>query len=174
MAEQPNTLSSIRFSDEDSPTGSSTEHATLAADRQQRDLLGLALQCSSTIANDKEYKIPIPQPQPQPQALPDEKIASCPVHRALLTGPPVDAAISDGPASDPKNTLMPMERYLAEGLAERYALFSFSYSETGREWARFSDCVCGRVVDAQSAAALQGSSDAAFISSDWGIVSKSD
>jgi len=139
MAEQPNNLVSIRFSDEDNPTGSSTEHTTHTAKRQQHELLGLALQYSSTIANDKEYKIPIPQPQ----ALSDEKIASCPVHRDLLAGLSVDAAVSNGTAPDPKNTLMPMERYLAEGLAERYALFSFSYSETGREWARFSDCVCG-------------------------------
>jgi hypothetical protein len=171
MAEQPNNLVSIRFSDEDSPIGSSTEHTTLAAKRQQHDLLGLALQYSSTIANDKEHEIPIPQPQ----ALHDEKIASCPAHLALLAGLPVDAAIRDGTALDPKNTLMPMERYLAEGLTERYALFSFNCSETGREWARFSDCLCGEyLVDAQIAAALQGSSDAAFISSDWGIVSMSD
>jgi hypothetical protein len=75
------------------------------------------------------------------QAATDEKIAACPIHKTLLSGFHAIAATSRATTSEPQSMLMPVERYLAEGPDERYALVSISHSETG-EWARYSGCLC--------------------------------
>jgi hypothetical protein len=113
------------------PVGFSTEH------RQEQDLSGLTVQASTTnvleskLDNSKEFI----------EAIPEEQIRVCPVHGALfggLYGPTVR------PNPSQRTSHMPLERYVAEGLAERYALLSLNQMETGGEWARYSACLCGR------------------------------
>jgi hypothetical protein len=101
--------------------------------RQEQDLLGLTLQAS----NNSEVGIS----ESASQAVLEEKIAACPVHSTLLSGLQGDANALLGQGAGPK--LIPIERYVAEGLAERYTLLSLSHSNTGAEWARYSSCLCG-------------------------------
>jgi hypothetical protein len=102
--------------------------------QQEHDLLGLALITSndsvpdSRVDSDKEGL----------EARTQDNISACPIHRSILSN--VEAL----PSQAGELKCMPMERFLAEGLAERYALLSPSYSNTGGEWTRYSACLCGR------------------------------
>ncbi len=66
--------------------------------------------------------------------------ASCPVHKAFLAGVHSKMDAQPGQAGELKH--MPMDRYLAEGVTERYALFSLSSTSAGEDWARYSECIC--------------------------------
>jgi hypothetical protein len=106
--------------------------------QQRHDLLGLALQDSRDDLLDNELQ----SPKNSAESISQEQISACPVHGALL------AELQDttrhlssqgqGMAS------MPMERFLAEGLAERYTLLKISQTETEGDWARYSACLCHR------------------------------
>jgi len=106
--------------------------------RQEQDLLGLTLQTPKNSLPDNEMNTP----NTLLQAVPEEKIVACPLHNALLAGLLADEVTSDGTASDSKSMLMPMDRYLAEGLGERYALLNLRPSDAEGDWARYSGCLC--------------------------------
>jgi hypothetical protein len=103
--------------------------------RQEQDLAGLTLQASNTNVLDNESETS----KEAIEAMPQEQIWACPVHAAVLSRLSGD---TDLPNQEPAP--MPIERYVAEGLAERYALLSLSQAETGGEWARYSACICDR------------------------------
>jgi hypothetical protein len=110
---------------------------THAVHRQQNDLFGLTLQTPNNSSSDDEMEIshtPLP-------AAPEEKITACAVHISLLAGLYADPATSRAAAPGPNEMLIPMDRYLAEGLAERYALLGLGHEGTG---ARYSGCLCGK------------------------------
>jgi hypothetical protein len=60
---------------------------------------------------------------------------NCPVHNILLA----EYHSRQGPA--PLAGPIPMERYLEEGVADRYAIFNLNKSNTG-DWARYNGCTC--------------------------------
>jgi hypothetical protein len=113
---------------------------THSVHRQQNDLLGLTLQTPNSSSSDdgmKNSHTPLLE-------VPEEKIAACAVHVALLAGLHAGPATSRATAPGPKEMPIPMDRYLAEGLAERYALLGLGREGTGREGARYSGCLCGK------------------------------
>jgi hypothetical protein len=115
-------------------------HITPSRHRQQHGVLGLTLQTTNYTLPQNAMNIS----DTSLQAVPEEKITTCPVHNALLEGWHAGTAISQATAFEPKDMTLPMDRYLAEGQAERYALLSLSHPETGGEWARYSSCLCGK------------------------------
>jgi hypothetical protein len=147
MADESDDLQSATFSNEDTLADPSTGDITYSADRQQHDLLGLSLQTAINGLSNNETKAPNNSfHNTALQAVLGEKVAACPVHKTLLAGFHASAVTGGATTSEPKSKLMPMGRYLAEGLEERYALVSVSQSETGGEWARYySACLCGQV-----------------------------
>jgi hypothetical protein len=112
---------------------------------QEYDILGLTLQSSTSVsphANELQTSNEALQP------ISHEQISACPVHSALVIGDHEEED-PDSPDIDSQRVLpcrgmghTPIERYLAEGLAERYALFSPSQAETAGEWARYFGCLC--------------------------------
>jgi hypothetical protein len=144
MADKLYDLLGTEFSAEDTPADPSMGYIAHAFHRQQNDLLGLTLQPFNNTIPDNEMKTSSTSlHNVSLHAVPDEKIAACPVHRTLLAGLHAIAVTSRATTSEPKSMLLPMELYLAESLAERYALVSVSHSETG-DWARYSGCLCGK------------------------------
>jgi hypothetical protein len=102
------------------------------AHQQEYDLLGLALQTSnnSQPANGVE---PFKEgPKAESQGL----VSTCPVHSAILS----NADILPTHVGELKH--MPLDRYIAEGLVERYALLDVGPSDSGGQWARYSSCLC--------------------------------
>jgi hypothetical protein len=116
------------------PAGFWSEHVK---HRQEQDLAGLTLQASNTNGLDNESETS----KEVIEAMTQEQIWACPVHAAVLSRLYGDTDLPN-PSQEPAP--MPIERYVAEGLAERYALLSLSQTETGGEWARYSACICGR------------------------------
>jgi hypothetical protein len=144
MADKLYELLGTDSSAEDTPADPSMGYIARAFHRQQNDLLGLTLQPFNNTIPDNEMKISSTFLHNNSlQAVPDEKIAACPFHRTLLVGFHAIAVTSRATTSDPKSMLLPMERYLAESLAERYALVSISHLEI-EDWARYSGCLCGK------------------------------
>jgi hypothetical protein len=109
--------------------------------RPQHGLLGLALQTynNGLPGNEVHASKEVIEATPHDQ----EQIPSrlCPIHKSLLAGIPLNMDAQPGQVTESKHT--PMERYLAEGLVERYALFSIGMTNAGEEWARYSGCLCG-------------------------------
>jgi len=108
-----------------------------AKHRQEQDLACLTLRASNTNVLDNESETS----KEAIEAMPQEQIRACPVHAAVLSRLYGD---TDLPYPNEEQAPMPIERYVAEGLAERYALLSLSQTETGGEWARYSACICER------------------------------
>jgi hypothetical protein len=105
--------------------------------RQEQDLSGLTLQASNNDILDNELETS----KEVIEAIPQKQIRACPVHGALFAGLYGDTDLLPNPSQE--TGPMPIQRYVAEGLAERYALLSSNQTETGGEWARYSGCRCG-------------------------------
>jgi hypothetical protein len=125
--------------DKNTSAGPSTQYIAHAAHRQHHDLLGLILPAPNNHPLDHETNISYTPAQ----ITNDEKIVACPVHGTLSAGFYADDAIRYENAAVYKSAstplLAPMDRYVAEGLAERYTLVKVGYPGTGRE---FSRCLC--------------------------------
>lgn len=102
--------------------------------QQEYDLLGLALQLS----NDSQTANGVEPFNEGPEARSQDLACACPVHSTI----PSNTEVLPAQAGELKHT--PMNRYLAEGLAERYALFDIGPSDNGGQWARYSGCLCGQ------------------------------
>ncbi len=63
----------------------------------------------------------------------EELNSACPIHSALLAALNAATVTSGGITSELEGTFKPIDRYLAEGIEERYALLSVSDSDTGGE-----------------------------------------
>lgn len=124
-----------RFGTQGTSTDLSLECATYG---QEHDLLGLSSQTAGESVRDNETEIQ----KRFTETMHQEEIRSCPIHGALIARLHGDEDFP--PKSSQASGLTPMERYLAEDLAERCAILSLSHSETGREWARYSGCLCGK------------------------------
>jgi hypothetical protein len=123
-----------RFSTQGTSADLSLECAT---NRREHDLLGLTLQTANGSVHDNERETS----KTLIETIPRGQIRACPLHDALIAGLHGDEEFPPEPSQ--ASGLMPMERYLAEDLAERCALLSLNHSEMGREWARYSGCLCG-------------------------------
>jgi hypothetical protein len=96
-------------------------------------LLGLAVQTSTTSLLDDK----IDTSETAPQAIFQVHKSICLVHSRTF-------ASAEGQAVRLEKA--PLDRYLAEGLSERYALVNISTSDAVWKWARYSDCLCGESV----------------------------
>lgn len=94
------------------------------AQRQEYDLLGLSLQ----IPGNEIFQVPL-----------RIQVSACPIHNALFQENLSSAIPMQGSAAMSMLSFTSIDRYLAEGLAERYAIYSAS--GTG-EWARYHGCQC--------------------------------
>jgi hypothetical protein len=145
MADKPYDLLGTESNYEDTSADPSMGDITYSAHRQQNDLLGLTLQMPNTCLSNNETKISNASLQNASlQAASDEKIAACPVHNALHAKLHADTLTGNGTTSEPNRVLMPMKRYVAEGVEERYALFDVGQAESGGDWARYFGCLCGK------------------------------
>ncbi len=98
--------------------------------RQEQDLLGLA----SETTNDASWRrSESDSPDEVLGAVPRDQMSACPIHSRILSGQEKRPVRGEQPVH------MPMDRYLAEGLVERYALLSL---DDGEQWARYFHCVC--------------------------------
>jgi hypothetical protein len=100
--------------------------------QQQHDLLGLALQTSAGRVPDDEVETSYEGPR----AIDEDHIPTCPIHRSILS----NTSIPIVPGGEQMVT--PMDRYLAEGIQERYALVHVGISDSEEPWARYKDCLC--------------------------------
>jgi hypothetical protein len=116
-------LIGIEFINKGASTNPLIYHTTYATYRY-RDLLGLSMQSSNCLLNCTDGKVS----NIILQVMLEQKMTPCPRHSALLSRFPTDPSISHDPPSD----LTPIERHLAEGIAERCALFAVNNSETGQ------------------------------------------
>ena len=125
------------FLNEEHPADLSTGQSS---HRQQHDLLGLALQIdnSGLPGNKVHASNEVSEATPHDQ---EQVFASlCPMHKALLAG--VQSSMDGQPGQARELKYIPMERYLAEDLEERYALFNLGRTSVGEEWVRYSGCLC--------------------------------
>jgi hypothetical protein len=120
----------LNTQDEDNQEDCLEKHLTY---QQKYYLLGLALQTptSSLTSNEAETS------NAALQAIPQGHMHTCPILSGILSS----ADALHGQAGGLKQS--PIDRYLAEDLAERYALVDISPSDTGWQWARYSGCRCG-------------------------------
>jgi hypothetical protein len=100
--------------------------------QQQQDLLGLALQTSASRVTDDEMETP----HEGPCAIDEDHIPTCPIHRSILLNT-IIPIIPEG-----EQMVAPMDRYLGEGIQERYALIHYRASDSEELWARYKDCRC--------------------------------
>jgi hypothetical protein len=98
--------------------------------QHEYNLLGLALQTSTTslLGNKKDTS------EAAPQAIFQVHKSTCPALSHTL-------ASAEGEVVQLEEA--PLDRYLAEGLSERYALVNISTSDAVWKWARYPDCLCG-------------------------------
>lgn len=128
------------YNDEITLAGPPNEEIAHTAYKKQYDLLGLTPPTTHEYLPDEDMACS----DSSLQRAHDEKIAACPVHGALLTKFHTERDIVSEVAREPQSTLtpLPMDRYLAEGLDERYALLNINHPGRGGEWARYSACIC--------------------------------
>ena len=119
----------IGFSTGDHLCDSSKEHLK---HRQEQDLLGLASKTFTNSVPDNEAD----SSDEVLEAIPQDRISACPVHSGILSS----ADTLPGQVGEIKYA--PMDRYLAGGLTERYALLNIAPSGSGGQWARFFSCLC--------------------------------
>jgi hypothetical protein len=100
--------------------------------QQEYDLLGLILQAS----NDSQSGNGVEPFKESPEAGPQDLVSTCSVHSTILSNAEVL------PAQRGELKHMPMDRYRAEGPAERYSLFDIGPSDDDGQWARYSSCIC--------------------------------
>jgi hypothetical protein len=104
---------------------------------REYDLLGLALQTADgSIPNDE-----IDTAEALIETRHQGQMNVCPIQTALFAQ--LHNVEDNTPKSNQETAQLPMERYLLEGFAERYALVSIDQSGTGGDWAMYSDCRCG-------------------------------
>jgi hypothetical protein len=137
-AGEPYDLLNTEFNGEDTLADPSMGHITPAAYRQQHDLLGLALQTDNNglPANEVHWSKEVTEAAPYDQK--QTFTGLCPIYKALLAE--IQSDVNAQRAREVKH--IPMERYLAEDLAERYALISLGPTQAGEEWERYSRCLC--------------------------------
>jgi hypothetical protein len=99
--------------------------------QQEHDLIGLALQTSITAVPNDEVEIS----HEGPRSVNDGHISICPIHHSILSS-------ADKLKVQEGQKLVPIVRYLAEGLQERYALVNVETSDSEEQWARYKDCRC--------------------------------
>jgi hypothetical protein len=121
----------LNTEDKDNQEGYAKKHP---AYQQEYDILGLALQSSTNSLPCNE----VGASNVALQAISQGHMNTCPIHSGIL--PNAEALPSQ--AGELKQ--LPMDRYLAEGLAERYALLNIDPSDSGGQWARYSGCTCGK------------------------------
>jgi hypothetical protein len=119
----------IGFSTQDHLCDSSTEHLK---HRQKQDLLGLEPETFTNSVPDIEAD----SSDEVLEAIPQDQISACSVHSSILS----NADALPGKAGEIKYA--PMDRYLAEGITERYALFNIGSSGSGGQWTRYFSCLC--------------------------------
>jgi hypothetical protein len=117
----------LNTEDEDNQEDCAKKHH---ASQQEYDLLGLALQTSTNRLPSNEADTSNVAPQAQGHQ------SACPIHSGFLSN--ADAV----PIQAGELKQLPMDRYLAEGLAERYALLSIGPSENEGQWARYAVWTC--------------------------------
>ena len=100
--------------------------------QQEYDLLGLVLQDS----NNSQPSNGVEPFKESPEAGSQDVVSTCPIHSTTLSNAEVL------PAQGGELKHMPMDRYLAEDLAERYSLFDIGPSDNDGQWARYSSCLC--------------------------------
>jgi hypothetical protein len=112
----------------------------LSPHRPQHDLLGLALQIENNGSSGN--KVHTSKEVIEATSHDQEQVFAglCPMHEALLAR--VQSNMDGQPGQVRELKQIPMERYLAEDLEERYALFSLGPTSVGEEWARYSGCRC--------------------------------
>lgn len=102
--------------------------------QQDNDLLGLALQTSATNLPGNEMNTS----NATLEAMSQGHIYTCLIHTSILS----NAALLPSQSEELKQ--LPMNRYLAEDLSQRYALVNISRSGSGEQWARYPGCLCGQ------------------------------
>lgn len=82
------------------------------------------------------------------------QISICPIHASLLENQGHASSTLRGRRKAP--VPRPIDRYLAEGPAQRYAIVNFNAPDTG-EWTRYSKCRCPdmNAIDITKAGGLQ-------------------
>jgi hypothetical protein len=100
--------------------------------RQEQDLFGLTLNTSYKSLPDIEAD----SCDEFLEAIPQDRISACPIHSSILSN--ADAL----PVQAGQIKYVPMDRYLAEGLKERYALVDIGSLGSGGQWSRYFDCLC--------------------------------
>lgn len=120
---------------------------TYTVRRQEYYLRGLTLQSSTSLpGNVMQTSHGKPGDDLEVPGIPNVSISplNCPVHGGILTGFDTAALAftrhRTTPAYMPNQT--PIERYLTEGLAERYTIVNLNESNTA-DWARCNGCTCG-------------------------------
>ena len=121
---------------------------TYTVRRQEYYLCGLTLQSSNSLPGNV---MQTSRGKPgnnlgAPSGLPSASISplNCPVHAGVLPGFDTAALAFTNHGTEPAHmpNQTPMERYLTEGLAERYTVVNLNESDTA-DWARCNGCTCG-------------------------------
>lgn len=105
--------------------------------RQEQDLLGLILQPANERILDDYLRLW----KAYMESKSHMQDPACSQHKVFCAW--LQDTADPPPKVDHEMALLPMERYLVEGLTERYALFSVSQPATDGEWARYSACPGG-------------------------------
>jgi hypothetical protein len=100
-------------------------------DKQEQDLLGLA----TTTIHDVLPRNEVNGSGEVLEASPQDQATFCAVHHSIFSN------ADKLPGQEEQLKRLPMDRYLNEGFAERYAILSL---DDGRQWARYSSCVCSK------------------------------
>ena len=108
--------------------------------RQEHDLFGLSLQPEKDNLRGKDEYTAIEVTSDTSYDGDKSLSHACPIHQILLAELRSDTYSKLGQDRIPAD--LPMERYLAEGPAERYALFRMDVLNSGEDWARYTKCLC--------------------------------
>jgi hypothetical protein len=138
----------LSFASIDSPTSSTTEGNSAFRNpnvarvhNSKHDLPEMQLQNPST-PTETSTQLSTRIQCNKLEALKQSPTTTCPIHSVLLAEYSADAYTPPTQSPTPLGGLTPMERYLAEGEAERYSLYGHSQSGTG-DWRRYILCCCG-------------------------------
>jgi hypothetical protein len=98
-------------------------------DKQEQDLFSLTTTTIHDVLPQKEVN----GSDEVLEALPQNQATFCAAHQNIFSN------ADKLPSREEQLEQLPMDRYLGEGLAERYAILSL---DDGGQWARYSGCVC--------------------------------
>jgi hypothetical protein len=100
-------------------------------DKQEQDHSGL----TATTTHDVLPQNEVNDSDEVLGASPQNQATFCAVHHRIFSN------ADKLPGREEQLKQLPMDRYLDEGLAERYAILSL---DDGGQWARYSSCVCSK------------------------------